>query len=197
MGVTYFKRFRMEADLRRPWAPPVLPEGYRYVGWTSDRLGDHVEAKHHSFRDEIDAEVFDTLSSVNGCRALMEEITGKPGFLPEATWLIECMLGSGAPEPVGTIQGLRVSPRLGGVQNIGVTPWHRGRGLGAALVQAALFGFKAVGLHRATLEVTAQNVAAVRLYESLGFRWTRTSYKAVDHDEPTPLSARGQRASTV
>lgn len=179
MSLTYYKRWRMETDLRRSIAPPPLPDGYRYVGWSRSRIEDHAEAKLHAFRGEIDAGVFDCLGDEAGCRRLMEEIAAKPGFLPEATWLIECTLG-GEPEPCGTIQGLRVTPRYGGIQNVGVTPWHRGRGLGAALVQAACFGFRAMGLQRAFLEVTATNVAAVRLYESLGFRRTRTHYKAVD-----------------
>lgn len=179
MSLTYYKRWRMEADLRRPWSPPRLPTGYRYVPWSPDRLADHAEAKLHAFTGEIDADVFHCLSDEAGCRRLMAEIASKPGFLPEATWLIVCTLG-GEPEPCGTIQGLRVTPRYGGVQNVGVTPWHRGRGLGAALVHAACFGFRAMGLQRAFLEVTATNVPAVRLYESLGFRRTRTHYKAVE-----------------
>lgn len=178
MSVHYYKRYRMEIDLRRPWSPPRLPDGYRYVGWSPERVADHAEAKLHSFAGEIDADLFGCLGDAGGCRRLMEQIAAKPGFLPEATWLIECTLGH-EPEVCGTIQGLRVTPRYGGVQNVGVTPWHRGRGLGAALVQSACFGFRAVGLQRAFLEVTANNVPAVRLYESLGFRRTKTHYKAV------------------
>jgi ribosomal protein S18 acetylase RimI-like enzyme len=63
---------------------------------------------------------------------------------------------------------------------VGVTPWHRHRGIGTALMQAAMLGFRAAGLDRAFLEVTAENVAAVRLYESLGFRRVRTSYRPVE-----------------
>jgi ribosomal protein S18 acetylase RimI-like enzyme len=188
MGVTYYKRYRMEVDLHRAWRPPNLPDGYRYVGWSPDRLLEHVEAKHLSFREEIDAEVFDALSHEAGCRALMTEITGKTGFLPEATWLIERVDDVAGTDPVGTIQGVRVTPRYGSIQNVGVTPWHRGLGLGSALVQTALFGFRAVGLQRASLEVTAHNVAAVRLYESLGFRRVRTSYRAVEVLSHTDLT---------
>ena len=44
----------------------------------------------------------------------------------------------------------------------------------------ALDGFRASGLKRATLEVTAQNSGAIRLYERLGFATVRTVYKAVE-----------------
>jgi hypothetical protein len=177
--VTYFKRFRMEADLREPLALPSLPAGYRFVAWDAARLADHAEAKHHSFRGEIDAEVFDCLADQQGCLELLREIADKPGFLPAASWLVEHTAASG-PEPCGTVQGVRFSPRYGGVQNVGVTPWHRHRGIGTALMQAAMLGFRAAGLDRAFLEVTAENVAAVRLYESLGFRRVRTSYRPVE-----------------
>ena len=180
MSVTYYKRFRMEVDLARSWAPPALPDGYRYVPWRPDRLADHAEAKLLSFRDEIDSEVFDCLGDPVGCFDLMQEISTRPGFMPEATWLIEHVDPDGTLEPCGTVQGIRATPRYGGIQNVGVVPWRRGIGLGRALVTSALFGFRAMGLRRAYLEVTSQNVAAVRLYKSLGFRRTKTLYKAVE-----------------
>ncbi|MGL4512913.1 MAG: GNAT family N-acetyltransferase [Lacipirellulaceae bacterium] len=179
MRVTYFKRFRMEADLREPLAAPELPPGYRFVAWDASRLAAHAEAKHHSFRDEIDSEVFECLADVEGCHALLREIANKPGFLAAASWLVE-YTGAGAPEACGTVQGVQYSPRYGGIQNVGVTPWHRHRGIGSALVVAAMLGFRAAGLDRAFLEVTAENVAAVRLYETLGFRRVRTSYRPVE-----------------
>lgn len=180
MGVNYYKRYRMEVDLRRAWCRPELPVGYRYAAWSPDRLLEHAETKFHAFQDEIDASIFGCLGDEDGCLRLMEEIVRKPGFLPEATWLIECDdHPTGIAEPVGTIQGVRVTPRYGSVQNVGVTPWGRGRGLGRALVIAALEGFREAGLKRATLEVTATNTPAMRVYESLGFRRTKTSYRAV------------------
>ncbi|TWT96081.1 putative acetyltransferase [Botrimarina colliarenosi] len=182
MGVTYYKRFRMEADLRRDWRRPALPAGYRYARWSADRLLEHAEAKFHAFHAEIDAGVFPCLADEDGCLRLMEEIASKPGFLPEATWLVEYVDAPGPPEPIGTIQGVRITPRYGSIQNVGVTPWGRGRGIGRALVMAALEGFGEVGLQRATLEVTATNTPAVAMYESLGFRRVRTSYRAVEFD---------------
>lgn len=182
MSVSYFKRFRMEIDLRgRSFRDFALPSGYRLLAWNPDLLADHAEAKYFSFRDEIDADVFACLGEFEGCYKLMSEISEREDFLPEATWLA-VFVGDGS-EPIdicGTIQGIRVSQRLGGIQNVGITPRHRGRGLGAALVAAALAGFQQVGLPRAYLEVTCQNETAVRLYRRLGFQRTKTLYKAVE-----------------
>ncbi len=159
---------------------PALPPGYRLVPWSPERICDHAEAKHLSFEGELDAQLFDCLASLEGCERLMREISLKDGFLPEATWLLEYVAGPHKVEPCGTIQGLRVSPRAGGIQNVGVAPLHRGRGLGSSLVVAAMVGFQQQGLSKACLEVTAQNEGAIRLYQNLGFFRTKTQYKAVE-----------------
>jgi len=180
MSVSYFKRYRMEFDLRaRRSIPVVVPEGYRLLAWQPELLLDHAEAKYVSFRDEIDADVFECLAELEGCRRLMNEISMKDGFLPEATWLA-VYTGGGEVECCGTIQGIRATQKYGAIQNIGVTPAHRGRGIGSAMIYAALVGFQQVGLPKAYLEVTAQNDGAVRLYHRLGFRRTKTLFKAVE-----------------
>jgi ribosomal protein S18 acetylase RimI-like enzyme len=81
--------------------------------------------------------------------------------------------------PCGTVQGMRERGGMGSIQNLGILPFWRGRGLGEALLLQALHGFCRAGLGRAQLEVTAQNDAAVRLYRRLGFRRSKTLYKAV------------------
>jgi ribosomal protein S18 acetylase RimI-like enzyme len=182
MSVTYFKRYRMEVDLRgRVFAPLPLPPGYQLVAWRPELLADHAEAKYHSFLGEVDADVFSCFGEPHGCHRLMEEICQRDGFLPEATWLAAY---NRSPDDrwefCGTIQGIRASHKYGGIQNVGVTPAHRGQGLGTALVYAALSGFQQAGLPRAYLEVTAQNDRAVRLYKRLGFCRTKTLYKTVE-----------------
>jgi GNAT superfamily N-acetyltransferase len=179
MSVSYFKRYRMEIELRGRRFDTSLPPDYRFVAWQPDRLSDHAETKFHSFRHEIDADVFNCLGDIEGCHRLMQEISLKDEFLPEATWLV-AYTGVGTPEYCGTIQGIRATSKYGGIQNVGITPMHRGRGVGSALIAAALGGFQQVGLPRAYLEVTAQNERAVRLYKRLGFYRTKTLFKAVE-----------------
>jgi hypothetical protein len=140
----------------------------------------HAEAKYLSFREEIDANVFPCLGDRSGCLRLMTEIAEKDSFLPGATWLVTCN-GSGGPvEYCGTVQGICENLDTGSIQNLGVTPPHRGRGLGTLLLLRALEGFRAAGLDRVLLEVTAHNESAVRLYKRLGFAKVRIVYKAVE-----------------
>jgi ribosomal protein S18 acetylase RimI-like enzyme len=188
INIAYFKRFRMEIDLND--IPPAsgLPEGYRWLPWDEALLAPHAEVKFRSFFEEIDAVVFPSLSTLAGCLHLMREISRKPGFRPEATWLI------GGPDgPCATVQGVSDRSGLGAIQNLGVTPRHRGRGLGGALLLQALYGFRRAGLGRAYLEVTADNDGAIRLYRRLGFRCRKTIYKAVDTGSGVRIQESGVR----
>lgn len=181
VGLTYFKRFRMEIDLTgRVLRGPDLAADYQLLAWDEALLEVHAETKYHSFKSEIDANVFPCLGDWAGCHRLMHEIRGKQGFLPEATWLVTRDAGDGTTEYCGTIQGIRDYAGLGAIQNLGVTPEHRGRQLGTCLLVKALQGFRSAGIRRAFLEVTAQNEGAIRLYQRLGFTKARTVYKAVE-----------------
>ena len=175
MPITYYKRFRMEIDLDGSIHAPPLPASFRWVSWDEGLIEQHAEVKYRSFREEIDSHVFPCLGDRTGCQRLMREIRRKPGFLPSATWLI-----MGPDGFVGTIQGVMDRGPIGAIQNVGVAPEYRGQGFGRALVRKALEGFHSAGLRRAYLEVTAENASAVMLYRDVGFRRSKTLYKAVD-----------------
>lgn len=174
MAITYHKRFRMEIDLDGSLPPPTLPAPFRWVGWEEALLDLHAEVKFRSFHNELDSQVFPCLGEKNGCLRLMREIRRKPGFLAVATWLIASPEGY-----CGTIQGVMDRGPIGAIQNVGVVPAYRGKGLGRALVRQALEGFYQAGLRQAFLEVTAENQPAVQLYRAVGFRRSKTLYKAV------------------
>lgn len=190
MGTTYFKRFRMEIDLSRVRPPAVrLPLDYAWVAWHADLIDRHALAKYNSFRDELDSQVFTCFSDFSNCQRLMQEIAGRDTFLPEATWLLNFRpysaerasgkMGAYQAQDCGTIQGVLQPDGVGAIQNVGITPEHRGQGLGRALVLKSLAGFWAEGVRFVYLDVTARNQQAVNLYHSLGFRLTQTSYKVV------------------
>jgi ribosomal protein S18 acetylase RimI-like enzyme len=180
----YFKRHRMELDLRHPVPPAELPPGFSWHPWDAGVLDVHARVKFCCFAGETDAAVFPCLGTIEGCRDLMSAIVSRPGFCPGATWLVV-----GGDGPVGTVQGLIDASRHGGIQNLGVVPDCRGLGIGRALLLKALAGFKAVGVRRSFLEVTAANVAAVRMYRQLGFRSYKTLYREVEVRPAQPAPA--------
>lgn len=175
MGVTYFKRFRMEVLLENAPAPPSLPRGYHWVPWHPSMVEYHAQVKHRCFENELDSTIFPCLGNFTGCEQLMLDISTRRGFLPEATWLIGTETGY-----VATVQGVVDRYNVGMIQNLGVIPAARGIGLGTSLLLKALEGFRLSGLRMGTLEVTAQNTSALRIYRRIGFRRARTLYKAVE-----------------
>jgi ribosomal protein S18 acetylase RimI-like enzyme len=181
-SLTYFKRFRMEIDLRdRELVQPLLPLGYGLLRWDDSLLECHAQTKYRCFSGEIDANVFPCLSEMQGCLRLMNEIRAKEGFLPGTTWLATYRpFKNSKAEFVGTVQGVKDSTGIGAVQNLGVVPRHRGKLLGSILLVRSLVGFQRAGVRRVFLEVTSQNQGAIKLYERLGFRAVKTVYKAVE-----------------
>jgi len=192
MAIVHFKRFRMEVDLRRAMPRAELPTGYVWSGWHASLCEQHATAKFHSFQGERDTELFPCLGVLDGCRDLMKEIAQHPSFVSQATWLIRFVANDFAgPIPVATVQGLQSTRYLGAIQNIGVCRLHRGAGLGRALLLKSLAGFQAAGMQRASLEVTAENTPAVRLYQSVGFKVVKTSYRPAEVLDLYPAGSQG------
>ena len=182
MTVTYFRRYRLRDDLREgPLAEFETPVNYLLEPWSPRLLEDHAMAKYRSFQSEMDSNVFACLGDEDGCAKLMKEISCRQGFVPSATWLARFTdPETGAVENCGTIQGITDQVDVGSIQNIGIVPNHRSRGLGRCLLNQSLLGFAKVGIKFVTLEVTSHNTGALRLYEKMGFRIIRTVYKSID-----------------
>lgn len=109
--------------------------------------------------------------------------TADPGFAPErcrdlyAAFLRRGL--EGGPERVVLADPaahgfvacrLDAAARTGAIELIAVAAEGRGRGLGGALVDAALGAFAAAGMSRATVVTQAANVASQRMYQRAGFR---------------------------
>lgn len=181
MVPTYVRRYRMELQFADVLLrTPRLPEEYFWVDWSVFLVDRHAAVKLASFQSELDALVFPCLSHIEGCRSLMHDIARHKTFISQATWLLTyCDPSTGILSDCATIQGLRKRRKTGSIQNVGVIPEHRGLGLGRALMLQALHGFRDAGMKRVSLEVTANNTAAVSLYQSLGFRIKRTMFKEI------------------
>jgi GNAT superfamily N-acetyltransferase len=201
----YFKRHRMELDLRYSRPSSELPPGFYWVPWENGVLDLHAQVKFQCFSSEMDACVFPALSTLAGCRDLMAAIATQPAFCPSATWLVagkafnrrslearndkSVLLGLTSDVCVATVQGLLDANRYGGIQNLGVIDGFRGLGIGWAILLKSLEGFAASGARRAFLEVTAKNELAVRMYRRLGFRSVKTIYREVDVEEQTQATS--------
>lgn len=162
----------------------ILPQefaNYSFLPWTRRLLQQHADAKYSSFCDELDSHVFPCLGDANGCLKLMNEISCRVGFVPQATWLlVYSPPGCTHLENCGTVQGIKNPNDIGSIQNLGISKAHRGKGLGTELLLQSLRGFASVGVSAVSLEVTAHNEGALKLYKNVGFTVTNIVYKSAD-----------------
>lgn len=173
----------MQIDLQEFGTFPdrELPLGYALHAWSESLVEAHATAKFFSFQNEIDCNVFPCLGDADGCERLMNEISSRSGFVPEATWLLTWTEPeTGRTQSIGTVQGIREQKDVGSIQNIGIVDQFRGKGLGTAIVLKSLNGFAEVGVRFVTLEVTANNSRAHRLYERLGFKILKVVFKSAE-----------------
>lgn len=64
--------------------------------------------------------------------------------------------------------------KKGHIVSVAVTPQHRRKGIGQALIVEALDGMRSYGAKQCFLEVRITNDPAINLYKKLGFKITRT-----------------------
>lgn len=178
--LAYYKRYRMTLTLTARLPRVCAISGVDWQPWHPHLLQHHADAKYLTFREDLDSLIFPSLGSRAGCENLMQAITKRVGFCPAATWL-----ATETGQSLGTVQGVIDQRGHGAIQNLGVVPEARGRGLGRGLLLRALHGFRRAGLLHAYLEVTASNATAIALYRSVGFRCEKTHYKAVECRQQT------------
>ena len=176
----FVKRSQMVFDFTKtPFTPAQLPPGFWFVAWSAPLIEPHADILHRSFRNDSDGAVFTSFQQYNHCRRLIESLADSPAFLPEATLIVAYGDPDGMFEYVANIQGLKLSEEVGAIQNVAVLPEYRQRGIGQALVQGALKGFRSAGVHRVTLEATSDNHTAVNLYSRIGFTTFRVYMREI------------------
>ncbi|MFF0485825.1 mycothiol synthase [Streptomyces sp. NPDC004435] len=162
LGLTLFRELR---QLRRSLTPldipePVLPEGITlrtFVPGRDDAAWLAVNAAafaHHPEQGSL-------------TQRDLDDRIAEPWFDPKGFFLAE--------DADGRLVGFHwtkthAEERIGEVYVVGILPQAQGGGLGKALTAAGLRHLAAEGLPTAMLYVDADNSAAVRVYEGLGFR---------------------------
>ncbi|MFF9148390.1 mycothiol synthase [Streptomyces sp. NPDC014861] len=162
LGLTLFRELR---QLRRSLTPldipdPVLPEGITirtFVPGRDDAAWLAVNAAafaHHPEQGSL-------------TQRDLDDRIAEPWFDPKGFFLAE--------DAEGRLVGFHwtkthAEERLGEVYVVGILPQAQGGGLGKALTATGLRHLAAQGLPTAMLYVDADNSAAVRVYEGLGFR---------------------------
>ncbi len=138
---------------------------------------------------------------IEGFRAVLDSVARERRYLSflEAPPLDEIAafvldnIRKGHPQFVALVEGCvvgwcdvlpiaRPTQAHSGILGVGISSEHRGRGIGTALIQAALANAKAAGFTRVELTVRENNKRAIALYERLGFAHEGVKRNAVRVD---------------
>jgi ribosomal protein S18 acetylase RimI-like enzyme len=149
-------------------ALPQLP-GYRLVPWQADYQDAAAALLEMAHRDSADIALHPEFAELEGIQRLFRTVfAGRYGrFDPDQVWmaLVDEQL-------VGLALNVwhAVLPTQGFILDLAVTPAHRRRGLGRALVLTTARAFREAGAPYLGLAVTLANRPAVALYQGLGFQ---------------------------
>lgn len=167
-----FRRYLMLASLRNR-TPVSPPDGIILEPWEESCADEAARLIAGAYRSHIDSEINDQYRTVAGSRRFLSNIVLYPGcglFQAGASFAARQRASR---ELRGMSLASMVAPGTGHITQICVAPAVQGMGVGAALLSHSLEGLLRAGCFEVSLTVTAENAAAVRLYERFGFRLLR------------------------
>ena len=164
-------------EMIRPLADPIVPapvaDAYTVAGWVADRAEEVRQCHNAAFAGHWG-------SRPRTEEAWAHDVLGDPGFRPDLSFLVHH-------RATGVVAGYLISAvypqeaeargrREGWVWLLGTRPEHRARGIGGALLTAAMGAYLDADLDHAALGVDSANTTgAGTLYERVGFRVTQRS----------------------
>ncbi|GAB4445455.1 MAG: hypothetical protein Kow00120_15470 [Anaerolineae bacterium] len=166
----------MQRDLSAPLPEPALPAGVALLGWTP--------ARDDLMRQAMTAGFADRPGEAISPAVWARTYTGAASFCAPLSFVaaLDPEEGVGAVlshvNPEANARSLHTEGRI---VLIAVRPDWRRRGVGAALLHAAMRGFRNLGLEYATLSVDVNNAPAISAYARVGFMEVRRyiSFKKV------------------
>ncbi len=181
-GFRLFPRLFMECDMDADAAPEPprnhdwkheisLPGGTLHIRrWQETDFEAATRIITTAYTDHIDSAINDQYCSIAGANHFLHNIVRFPGcgqFEIEASWVV-------VDAKNGSLQAIllasRISPDIGHITQICVSPNLRRQHIGQTLLEVAADSLRRMGCRSVTLTVTEANCAAVDLYTKLGYR---------------------------
>ncbi len=167
-GFQCHARHFLEKDLTSSVGSSCAPL-YNTVPWDVTHITAASRVLLASYADQTDALICEDYRTEAGCERYLQSLLDTPGcgtFLQADSHV--AFDGSGI--LCGFVIASRISPTGAAIPQISILPSHQARGLGRALMNAALSGLAAKGYKSASLTVTVANRRAHDWYMRLGFR---------------------------
>jgi ribosomal protein S18 acetylase RimI-like enzyme len=153
----------LQAVPRRKAAPPALPPGMRWVGYTPASHEQFARAIAETYGQSLDC------PRLNGLRDIEDVIAGHKasGEFDPRLWALLCE----GERALGALLLSRASPPESlELVYLGLTPSARGQGLGDVMMRQALAAAAADGAARLSLAVDSENAPALKLYYRHGMQ---------------------------
>jgi len=163
LGFEHFRTwdYLNERALDGPVAEPRLPDGFIVRSARMTDADQLAAARNHSFHEDWTGDRY------------RSAVMAKPGYDPDREIVAE--------SPDGRIAAFAVywvddRNKIGHFEPVGTHREFHRRGLASAVMSHAMARMKARGLATATVNHNAENLAALKLYESLGFEKQYETY---------------------
>lgn len=174
-GFELFPRLFMQSALNQsdgivPAPRFALRQGLSFRRWMPSDFDLAPHLITAAYAGHIDSKINDQYLSLAGAQRFLHNIVRFPGcgiFEPQASWVLT---ETGGTRLLGLVLCSRVSSGVGHITQLCVLPEHQSRGIGRRLLELCAAALRERDGDAATLTVTEQNAAAVRLYEQLGYK---------------------------
>lgn len=164
------RKFMLLDLLKQTERAAGIDSGVRLDRWNDRYFDPCAKLIYLAYANHIDGDINDQYRSRHGALKFLKNIIHLPGcgqFLPSASFVLR---HPGSDELVAAVLTSEVSTGVGHTTQLCVQPGFQGHGLGRALMQVSSDALRNMHYKELSLTVTADNHAAVALYEKLGFR---------------------------
>lgn len=150
--------------------PAHLKMHASFTSWTERFKEEAAHLVTAAYRGHVDSEINDQYRTIPGARHFLMNIIQYPGCGRFSARSSIMAIDDSTGRLCGMCLSSLVSDKSGHVTQLCVLPGVRGEHIGYELLRLSLMDLVAQGCQDVSLTVTCSNVAAIRLYESLGFR---------------------------
>jgi ribosomal protein S18 acetylase RimI-like enzyme len=145
-----------------------------FIGWADRHYEEIAHLVSAAYRGHVDSDINDQYRTIPGARQFLTNIIRYPGCGTFSQAGSVLALDARTGRVCGACLASLVSTDSGHVTQLCVLPAMRGARLGYELLRQCLERLRQLGCTTVSLTVTASNVDAIRLYESIGFRTEAT-----------------------